>query len=78
MVFESGLDWLCSQPSLHSCWYVGSLIGVKRAEREVGQTLASGGDVEADMSYTFTYPQCLSWNARDNLTLLGAFREKRS
>lgn len=27
---------------------------VKRAEREVGQTLASSGDVEAKMSYTLT------------------------
>jgi hypothetical protein len=59
MEFESGLDRLCSQPSLHSCWYGGPLTGVKRAEREVGQILASGGDVEAEMSYTFTYPQCL-------------------
>jgi hypothetical protein len=68
MEFESGPDRLCSPPSLHSSWYGGTLAGIKRAEREVGQTLASGGDVEAEMSYTPTYPQYL--HGRHGTTLL--------
>jgi len=59
MEFESGPDRLSSTPIPHSSWYRGSLTGVKRTECEVVQTLASGADVEAEMSYTPIYPQRL-------------------
>ena len=77
MEFESGPDRLCSPPILRSSWYGGSLTGVKQTEREVGQTLASGADVEAEMSYTLLTLGAFM-KRRDNYTLLGAFHEKCS